>query len=362
MIKHTYHLRLASPAFLGDAEQKGVWRTPPLKALIREWWRIAVARAVDYDFRALKARETALFGTAADDNSAGSQRSKIRLALAHWNEGQLTDWSKVNPGTNGKPGEDPKVKHKEVDFAGGMVGSQLYLGYGPLVLEKGKPYTKLKYGAALQANDSNTLRLALPEADLPDLRRALALAHWLGTVGGRSRNGWGSLSWTAADSTPPLAPLTRINLERTGCTRALADCLKLEWPHAIGSDGKNPLVWCSQQHFDGWREAMVFLARTKIAFRTAFDFDTGKHASRVEPRHVLAYPVTNHSVAAWGNNSRLANTLRFKLHLEDDRRVRALIYHTPCKPTLPHAGIDLLDTWQRVHRFLDNQATLARLA
>ena len=43
MIKKTYRLQLASPAFLGDADQKGTWRTPPLKALIREWWRIAVA-------------------------------------------------------------------------------------------------------------------------------------------------------------------------------------------------------------------------------------------------------------------------------------------------------------------------------
>ena len=43
-----------------------------------------------------------------------------------------------------------------------------------------------------------------------------------------------------------------------------------------------------------------------------------------------------------------------------DGSLRALIYHTPCKPTLPHQGIDLLDTWQRVHRHLDN-AALTRL-
>ncbi|HNQ75599.1 MAG TPA: hypothetical protein PKM39_03075, partial [Pseudothauera hydrothermalis] len=75
-------------------------------------------------------------------------------------------------------------------------------------------------------------------------------------------------------------------------------------------------------------------------------------------------PVTNHSVGQWGNNARLANTLRFKLHREGDG-LRALIYHTPCKPTLPHGNLGLpgiFDTWQKVHRFLDDQPTLTRLA
>lgn len=79
---------------------------------------------------------------------------------------------------------------------------------------------------------------------------------------------------------------------------------------------------------------------------------------------MLAYPVTNHKVPAWEgkdkDKGRLANTLRFKLQREPDGSLRALIYHTPCKPTLPHQGIDLLDTWQRVHRHLDN-AALTRL-
>ncbi|MCK2127756.1 hypothetical protein MX652_13780 [Thauera aromatica] len=389
MIKKTYHLRLATPAFLGDADQHGAWRTPPLKALIREWWRIAVAPGLRYDPHALKQHETALFGTAADEAGGDNRRSRIRLALAHWNEGTLTDWSKVNPAINGKPGQDPKVRHNEVDFDGGMVGSQLYLGYGPLIPEKGNPNTRLKKNAALQADETNQLRLALPETDLAALARAITLAHWFGTVGGRSRNGWGSLLWTAADGTPALPALSRAALENSGCTRALRDCLALDWPHAIGSDGKGVLVWHSSEAFKDWRDAMKFLAKTKIGFRTqpALEFKNGRpHPSEKkrkndwqlhpapEQRHVLAYPVTHHEVGLqtrrnsgnpdWGQDARLANTLRFKLRLEPDGRLRALIYHTPCKPTLPHAGLDLLDTWQRVHRFLDNEKEtgLTRLA
>ncbi len=361
MIKQTYQLQLITPAFLGDAEQKGVWRTPPLKALIREWWRVAVAADCGYDASRLKTREKTLFGTAADDPREGNQKSRVRLALAHWHSGKLTDWGKVNPGMNGKPGQDPKVKHDEVDFAGGMVGSQLYLGYGPLLLEKGNPNTKLKKNAALQDGEYNTLKLALPDDESETFQRAITLADWFGTVGGRSRNGWGSLLWTAEGETPGLVALSNASLQQHECIRPLEQCLDLDWPHAIGMDATGPLVWRSRETFRSWRDAMKFLAQTKIGFRVHLGFDTGKNSLRVEARHVLAYPITNHSVRDWGNNARLANTLRFKVHREDDGSLRALVYHTPCKPTLPHAGIDLLDTWQRVHRFLDDQPSLNRL-
>jgi len=355
MIKLTYKLKLASPAFLGDAAQQGAWRTPPLKALIREWWRIAVAPG-EYDHRHIKEREKALFGTAADEVGGKNQKSQIRLALAHWNKGCCDAWS---------AGENRVTRPEVKDRNAGRprpVGNELYLGFGLLEFDKKKNIIRPKHNAVLQADDENQLRLALPPgAEAEALQRAITLAHWFGTIGGRSRNGWGSLLWQAADGTPAPEALSRAALEQTGCTRALPECLALDWPHAIGSDAKGVLVWRSRQTFKDWRGAMKFLAQTKIGFRTHLKFTTGRNSPRVEPRHVLAYPVTNHTVGQWGGNARLANTLRFKLHREGDE-LRALIYHTPCKPTLPHGHLSLLDTWQMVHRFLDEQPTLTRLA
>lgn len=347
MIRNSYRLTLASPAFLGDADQKGVWRTPPLKALIREWWRVAVAPEVGYDTGKLKQRETALFGTAADEGGGANQQSKIRLALRHWHEGRMREHEPL-----------PTIRHPEAERAKFQVEPLNYLGYGSI--DRGR----LLRAAALQANDDNVLKLAHPEDCTEEIAHALTLAHWFGTIGGRSRNGWGSLVWTAEDETPPLPQLSKAALKQTRCTRPLESCLELDWPHAIGSDGKGVLVWRSSQPFETWSDAMKFLARTKIDFRVHLGFIGGQPHREPQPRHVLAYPVTNHKVPAWEgpNKSRLANTLRFKLHAESDGKVRALIYHTPCKPTLPHNGIDLLDTWQRVHRFLDQQTTLARLA
>ena len=238
MIKKTYRLQLASPAFLGDADQKGTWRTPPLKALIREWWRIAVAPQVAYEVGALKTQEKGLFGTAADDGSDGNQRSKIRLALSNWRAGSCKQW---------EPGE-ARVTHPEVkDRNTGKerpVGAELYLGYGPLVFQQG---TQLNNGAALQAKEENTLKLAHAEEHDEALTLALTLAHWFGTIGGRSRNGWGSLGWQALAGAPALPVLSKAALEHTGCTRPLARCLDLDWPHAIGTDAKGALVWRSSR-------------------------------------------------------------------------------------------------------------------
>jgi len=35
-----YKVEFLCPAFLGNAEQNGQWRTPPFKALLRQWWRV----------------------------------------------------------------------------------------------------------------------------------------------------------------------------------------------------------------------------------------------------------------------------------------------------------------------------------
>jgi CRISPR-associated protein Cmr1 len=36
-------LQFHTPAFLGDATQSARWRTPPFKAQLRQWWRVAYA-------------------------------------------------------------------------------------------------------------------------------------------------------------------------------------------------------------------------------------------------------------------------------------------------------------------------------
>lgn len=342
-------LRLHSPAFLGDAHQSGVWRTPPIKALLREWWRVAAAPAVGYDHRTLRESEGLLFGNAwLEPDHAGHSRvckSDVRIALGHWDEGKMRAWET----------QDPQVRHSEVRDREGKsrpVGSHLYLGYGPLTFSKG---TKIKANAALQEGEINSLDIAWPNEDTVELTHTLQLIDWFGTLGGRSRNGWGSLSLAQE-------PLTVDHPHLTGVLRELKACLKLDWPHTIGSDNRGALIWESVSTFDNWQSAMKFLAATKIGFRTSLKFEGGEPHRQPQDRHVLAYPVTHHKVSGWGNEARLANQIRFKLVPAASNKLKARIYHTPHKSPLAIGTIDELGVWQHIHRWLDDpQNRLKRL-
>ena len=113
--------------------------------------------------------------------------------------------------------------------------------------------------------------------------------------------------------------------------RPWRDCLSLDWPHALGQDEQGPLIWQTCP-CDNWKALMRELAVVKIGLRTQFNFTSGKNAHRPEERHWLSYPITNHSVQAWGNNARLPNSLRFKARKTPEGKSVGVIFHMPCLP------------------------------
>lgn len=349
-------IRFLTPAFLGDAEQHGAWRSPPFKALLRQWWRVAVGPSYDYDHEKLREAEGRLFGHAwlQSGNSSWASQSRVRMRLVRWENGSMKTWP-----------PEQKVKHPEVPMP---VGADLYLGYGPLAYSKETKKTVLKTPPAIDPNEENRLLLGWPAEAQRDLTATLQLIHWFGTVGGRSRNGWGSLALENAQITgyePLWNGQALRDLERI--TRPLSDCLKVEWPHAIGRDSKSLLLWKTKETFSSWSETIKALAQAKIAFRTDLKF-SGPAGPMVD-RHLLAYPVTKHSVTKWGNQGRLANQLRFKVVQQADKRYVGLAFHLPC--SLPRELLNKLDkadqvrltpgyqgqVWQQVHRVLDQQMT-----
>ncbi len=354
MKKLEYQLRFLTPAFLGNAEQSGQWRTPPFKALLRQWWRVAYAadKRFAVQVEEMRPEEGLLFGHAWLEGdtferngkmvTTAARKSLVRMRLDRWDDGHLkkSEWP-----------ADATVTHLEVKNREGKpvpVGSALYQGFGPLIYDNQRRTTTLKAGAAIQAGESATLSLAVPEEYAPRIEHALSLMDRYGTLGGRSRNGWGSFSLTPLKYTPALngAPVLR------PWNHALA----LDWPHAIGADETGPLIWQTKP-FDGWQALMKELAIIKIGLRTQFIFATGKGAAQPEERHWLSYPVTNHSVAPWGGNARLPNSLRFKVRAapEQPQKLVGVIFHVPCLPPAafrpdPQA---ITKTWRTVHALLD---------
>lgn len=358
MIERRYTVRFLTPAFLGDAEQNARWRTPPFKHLLREWWRVAYA--VDKKFAVnveeMRREEGLLFGNAwlkhrvNGQETMSSTKSLVRVRLGNWGEGRFkkAQWPK-----------DANITHPSVPRP---IGSALYLGYGPLIFSAG---TTLKNNAAIQAGEGEKLSLAWPdrfpdglqqelrERNSPEvwperigqrLRLALWLADRYGTLGGRSRNGWGSYVLEPQNATLPL--------QGTVPLRPWSECLDRDWPHAIGQDEKGALIWQTAPH-DDWKALMRTLAAIKIGLRTQFRFTTGHGAPAPEARHWLSYPVTKHDVRDW-NALRLPNQLRFKVRTTDASKLVGVIFHMPHLPPpafAPNRKIE--EVWPCVHQVLD---------
>ncbi len=339
MIELAYRLVFNTPAFMGNADQSAQWRTPPIKALLRQWWRVAYVgdQTPGVTIAKMRTVEGMLFGLAAD-SGCGSQKSQLRLRLNSWSDGRKTDWAH----------EDAQpVVHGEV---GKPVGAQLYLGYGPLKFQQG---TALKARAAIGEKEHAELRLALlDESEASRLGTALHLLNLYGTLGGRSRNGWGSFNLTPLEGTPKFGATLddRFFLP-------WRDALSKDWPHAIGRDDKGPLIWETGTQND-WKSVMRLLAEIKIGLRTqdAFKFSSSKADGRVHERHWLSYPVTHHDVFDWKKKGlRLPNSLRFKVRAGTDGTFRGVVFHMPCLPPPAFAPDKsaVVQVWQQVHQFLD---------
>ena len=359
-----YRIRFLTPAFLGNAEQSGQWRTPPFKALLRQWWRVVWAERHRFpkDCSAMRQDEGRLFGNAWLDGDF--RKSAVRMRLSKWSDGSLTkgQWGNQDLGR--------KIAHPEVTQS---VGPLLYLGYGPLKVEairkpggRSEYATVLKGNAAIQASETADLSIAAPRAEIDDLRAALALMDAYGTVGGRSRNGWGSLTvepseeTTGPDAARTAPPADEGDVVRR-CIRPWDDALKpdFDWPHAIGRDGAGPLVWRTAESYADWKALMRDLAILKIGLRTMFIFPPNVRPPHPRPldRHWLSYPITRHGTRQWSGNARLPNSLRFKVRPDSDdpKRLRGVVFHAPCLPPAEFGPDEraIRNVWGTTHRLLD---------
>lgn len=343
MKKLEYTVQFVTPAFLGNAEQTAQWRTPPFKTMVRQWWRVLNAHLSEAD---LRSKEAEIFGSALNDTGF---QSRVRVRLNNWSIGKMKEWP-----------ADPTTPHKEVR-GGKAIGAHLYLGYGPL---KSDVTTKLKINAAIQEKESAEFSVIVDNKKIVGLDAVMAnvmqLAHWFGTVGGRSRNGWGSTQFISKnEKLISFNHLMQSSLIEK-ITLSLSDCLSFDYPCALGKDEKGVLVWKAVSAYSTWVDAMKYLAEVKIALRTHFSFEGHSKGRPMVDRHVLSYPVTNHDTGDFDKNARLPNQLRFKIHKTNDGKFLPVAFHFPVKvPKNVWRGQEVysksqqLAVWQKVHRKMD---------
>lgn len=356
-----YRLSFATPAFLGNAQQQAQWRTPPIKALIRQWWRVVKAPQVGFDVGKLRTEEGALFGTASDDGKEKSHRSLVRLRLKHWSEGQLDNaaW--------------PKHEMKNVQMGQGTIRADVYLGFGPVAAASkklGRPEPRLERSAIDPVKQENELLVGfdrrLLDEQVKEVRLAVSLASWFGGVGSRSRNGWGSLTFDG-DSLPRL-PQSHEDIAKY--CQPFVQCFLRDWPHAIGNDPAGPLVWvgrASGEALKNWREAVFFLATLRRDIRAAAK-KFGRNRD-ISANQLIAYPVTKSNNTVWGDDERIAGSLRLKV-VQTGKGFVPVAVHLPCavpKPLFEKLGDsdqrwvndNQTAIWAAVHKDIDR--AMARL-
>lgn len=334
----TLTVRFLTPAFLGDAQQRGAWRTPPFKAQLRQWWRLVLAAREQWDWQRIRAKEAELFGNAWPNQV--TRKSQVRLRLSEWRPGQKNAWGN---GSGQRGSTTIQVGRQTVDPA-------LYLGFGPLVYNKQSKGPQLSHEPAIEADESAELRIAWPAdaVGAGHIEAALALMSRFGTVGGRSRNGWGSYVLGGADA----ALWTDYLLD-------WREALKSDWVRGIGRDEHGPLIWRTRKAYPSWEGAIRTLAQVRARVRR-----------EVPERCLLAYPDTSRVLPEWGRQKRLPNSLRFKVVQDPSGGLRGEVFHLPCRPAdelwkkLAQTDKEqLLSTvWLDAHDYLDEESALERLS
>ena len=320
----SYTLRFNTPAFLGNAEQSAQWRTPPIKAQLRQWWRVAYAADKQFrvDVAAMRHEEGMLFGHAwlendkdKDGEKVSARKSLLRLRLSDWSTGTQQG---VAPLSNG------------LDTS--------YAWFG--LIKRGDGLPDRKALKTSQTEGVRQLQLALPDAQEAKLKEVISLMHAFGLLGSRSRGGWGSLQ---VEGVPALPAQDLLRY-----ARPLADCLATDWAMSLATDQKGLLLWQSTSSFDSWDKALKFIALRRKQVRTSL-----KGMPDLRPALGFASP------------GRMPSPLRWKIIQSDSGKLRIHAFAIPhCIPE--EAGIrlskqDLSKAWNIVVSTLDAATDLQRL-
>ena len=320
MISKTFPLTLATPAYLGDAAQDACWRTPPLKALLRQWWRIAIAAQVDYDHLRIRQREGELFGNAWLDS--GASKSLVRLRLDPADDSGAVAWS---------PGTQHGVAPMPVD---------INTGYAWFGLDDPKGKTKRKGIKPGVREGQRRLRLAYPAACEDEMLRTIALINAFGSIGSRSRGGWGSIAVGEAGNALPadLKPIAR----------SLPACLALDWAASLVDDD-GPWLWETEPLNGSWDKVMKRVAALRRDVRTSLK-DLGGRDLR--------------AVLGFAKNGRMPSPLRWKVVGDPAGSHRIRVFAMPHRPP-PEVGVrdgQVEQAWRRVRETIDQSSVLQPVA
>jgi len=334
-----------TPLFLGNADQEAELRSAPFKGLIRYWWRVTQHKLNDAS--KLLFAESKIFGSAGEND--GSGRSRIKIIVQP--DGDKPMKAVKTPFPFLKSINHPEVNKSNVNplqylaGMGIMRGVNINRSYFP-------PGTRFK------------VSFEYPASIKDEIIPVLCLAQAFGTIGARSRNGWGSIQVLSET-----IPIGQIPQKISNITIPWQQGMLNDYPNCLGKDAIGDLLWKTTAR-NSWGETMRDLADAYVDIRARTVSDIQKlnpgGRNQINERHLLGIPLTNHTVIdkskGWVKDSRHASPLRFFVRRQDEK-YHGYILHLPhsfsMQKKLP-PEIDQLVIWENVHKKLDGIALLTR--
>jgi CRISPR-associated protein Cmr1 len=211
------------------------------------------------------------------------------------------------------------------------VSNALYLGFGPITYKKGKTEIKRYIAPGSKAE----FLITFPKELSASMFRILQFIDSFGTIGSRSRNGWGSLAFSGNGFESK-----DIQSYETATISQLIDHGKgKQYPTRLGSDSRGILCWETNDPQNDWKLTMQSLAETYMKLRTQINIKP----QGLRERHLLGYPVTNHPIPEWGGNEgRMPSQLRLMVKQNQKKQLVGRILHLPHK--LPKQWNSMLGT------------------
>lgn len=339
----SYTVRTITPTFLGNARQEAQWRTPPIKALLRQWWRVAYAAERNFAVDVLEMRheEGLLFGHAwlEDDTvnrngcaeKTAGRKSQVRLRL----DSLPMSGTGRNPDTGwalgSHQGVTPLPKGQDTSYA--------WFG----IVKRGDLPDRIGISPDLESESTRVLRLAAPEHLIPRLQEVMALIQAFGLLGSRSRGGWGALHIKDVED------MSASRMKHYA--RPLDECLQDDWAMSLATYGAQIAVWHSKESFKTWDGAMRFIATERKHIRTSLKAVHGKDLR---------------SALGFATPGRMPSPLRWKVvPAPDGSAMRVRIFAMPHR--IPDEGgqrfghSDLRTAWNTVFDTLQNMQNLIRI-
>jgi len=290
-------------------------KIPPYPEQVLVAW--AARRGFKVDINVMRHEEGKLFGNAGPEKGSPC-KSRVLLRLEDWSDGKLSNdkWrEEVQSVASWQSPANPSS-------AGRAFYPLHYVGYGLLKNARQMEETR---SPAIGCGESKILRIAAPRSDIDYIRDAMRLVHLYGALGGRSRNGWGSVD---------LMDNSEANTPDLTLMKPWKEAMNLDWPHAIGKDEDGPLIWETEGSQD-WRKIMEEFGKLRKSIRKFIKAPRG--------------------------STRLPNTIRFKVRKSDrNGHIKGVIFHMPCKPPANINDQNQVSDWEKAHCELENSLSRSK--